>query len=100
QKPDIYFIFGYNEARSVVELLEKAVALGDLSRDGIIKAMNSLTRLSFDGLLGDYGYGKPADRNPPRVNTIFAVDPAAPGGLVVKQANVESDAAKAYVFPG
>ncbi|MGI8661977.1 MAG: ABC transporter substrate-binding protein [Acidimicrobiales bacterium] len=98
QAPDYYFVFGYNEGRSVADLLEKAVALGDLSHDGIVNAMNSIDKLSFDGLSGDYGYGKPSDRNPPRVNSVFEVDPAAPGGLKVKKANIASDAAKKFTF--
>ena len=98
QAPDYYFVFGYNEARSVVDLLEKAVAAGDLSREGIVSAMNSLDKLTFDGLSGDYGYGAPADRNPPRVNSVFKVDPASPGGLAVLKANIESDAAKKFSF--
>ncbi len=100
QAPDYYFVFGYNEARAVTQVLEKAVALGDLSHDGILKAITSLDKLTFDGLTGDYGYGPVTDRNPPRVNTIFKVDRNAPGGLAVLKAGIESDAAKKFTFAG
>jgi ABC-type branched-subunit amino acid transport system substrate-binding protein len=98
QKPDIYFVFGYYQAEAVTALLEKAVSLGDLSRQGILNALSKLGTVSFDGLTGDYQYGAVADRNPPRVTTIYKVDPAKPGGLAKVKYQYESDAAKKYVF--
>lgn len=98
QAPDIYFGFGYNQARAVHAVLEAAVAAGDLSREGIVTAMNSIDELTFDGLSGDYGWGPPEDRVPPRESTIFGVDPAAPGGLVTIEADIVSPAAEAYSF--
>jgi hypothetical protein len=79
-------------------VLEKAVAMGDLSRDGIIKAMNSIDKLTFGGLTGDYKYGEPADREPPRTTTIYKVDPARPGGLAIVKQGYESDIAEGYKF--
>ena len=78
QAPDIYFTFGYAQARAVHQVLEAAVAAGDLSREGIVEAMNSIEVLTFDGLTGDYPYGTPEDRDPPWASTIFAVDPRPP----------------------
>lgn len=98
QAPDTYFTFGYAQAWSVVQVLEKAVELGDLSRDGIVEAMNSLDELAFDDLFGAYEWGSPEDRDPPRASTILSVDPAAPTGLATAVADVESDAAKAFDF--
>jgi hypothetical protein len=43
--------------------------------------MNSIEEFTFDGLFGDYGWGEPDDRNPPRTNSIFEVDPNKPIGL-------------------
>lgn len=94
QAPDVYFALGYAQARAVHQVLEAAVAAGDLSREGIVEAMNSIEVLSFDGLIGNYAYGAPEDRDPPRASTIFAVDPEAPGGLRVLEADVISDAAE------
>ena len=48
--------------------------------------------------LGNYKYGAPEDRDPPRASTIFAVDPAAPGGLRNLEADVISDVAKDLEF--
>lgn len=98
QAPDIYFGFGYNQARAVHQVLEAAVEAGDLSREGIVEAMNSIEELTFDGLSGDYGWGPPEDRVPPRGSTMFAVDPAKPGGLGVLEADIVSPAAEAFEF--
>jgi ABC-type branched-subunit amino acid transport system substrate-binding protein len=99
QQPDIYFAFGYAQAWSMAQILEKAVANGDLSRDGIVKAMNGVGTIKTGGLLGDYEYGKPADRVPPRAGRIFKVDPATPGGLkAVTAEEFTSDAAKKFKF--
>jgi ABC-type branched-subunit amino acid transport system substrate-binding protein len=99
QQPDIYFAFGYAQAWSMAQILEKAVANGDLSRDGIVKAMNDVGTIKTGGLLGDYAYGAPADRTPPRAGRIFKVDPATPGGLKALTADeFTSDAAKKFEF--
>jgi ABC-type branched-subunit amino acid transport system substrate-binding protein len=102
QKPDIYFAFGYAQALTVSKLLEKAVELGDLSRAGVMKALDQLGDVDTLGLAGTYHYGPPASRVPPRVSTIFAVDPtqvAQLGGLKALKTNLESDPAKQFPFP-
>jgi ABC-type branched-subunit amino acid transport system substrate-binding protein len=98
QEPDIYFNFGYNEAKAVHQVLEQAVEMGDLSHDGIIEAMNSIDELEFEGLLGAYGWGAPDDRNPPRANSIFEVDPNKPIGLGLVVAEYEAPFAKDFEF--
>jgi ABC-type branched-subunit amino acid transport system substrate-binding protein len=100
QQPDIYFVFGYAQAQAVTQVLERAVENGDLSRDGIVEAMNSIEVLEFGGLFGDYPYGPPEDRDPPRTNTIYRVDPATPGGLAAEVTEVESAAAGEFQFAG
>ena len=76
--------------------LEKAVALGDLSRAGILTAMSHAGTLSFDGLTGDYHFGSPADRDPPRQSTVFKVNPAVPAGLTKVKGPFISDGARAF----
>lgn len=98
QEPDYYFAFGYNQARAMTAVLEKAVSLGDLSRAGILKASKELGTVSFEGLSGDYKYGPAETRNPPRTSTIFAVDPTKPFGLKKVKYNFTSDAAKGFEF--
>lgn len=99
QGPDYYFVFGYYQAWAVAQVLEKAAERGDLSRAGIVEAMEHVGTLRFDGLSGDYRYGPPADRVPPRASTVFAVDRAKPLGLAALAVNLETDTARRYVFP-
>ena len=96
QQPDVYFVFGWGQAYAVHQLLEKAVENGDLSRDGILKAIEEV-EIDFKGLFGDYKYGKPADREPSRETVMFKVNPAVQGALEKVKA-VNSDAAKKYTF--
>ena len=98
QEPDYYFAFGYNQARAMTALLEKAVELGDLSKDGLLKASDELGSVSFDGLTGDYGYGPAAERKPPTTTTIFEVDPEKPFGLGKLAYQYESEFAAEFEF--
>ena len=98
QDPDYYFAFGYNQARAVTALLEKAVELGDLSKEGIMKASEQMGTVSFDGLTADYQYGPAEERNPPRSTTIFEVDPDKPFGLAKLEYDTESEAAGKFEF--
>lgn len=97
QRPDHYFVYGYAQARAMTEVLERAVANGDLSREGILRASQEIGKVGFDGLVGDYVYGPAGDRNPPRAVNMFAVDPDVPFGLR-KIAEVTSPAAEEFKF--
>ncbi|MDQ4098340.1 MAG: ABC transporter substrate-binding protein, partial [Actinomycetota bacterium] len=99
QGPDYYFVFGYYRAWAVAQVLEKAADRNDFSRAGIVAAMNDVGTLRFDGLSGDYAYGPPARRVPPRASSLFSVDAARPIGLAALAVNVETDSARRYVFP-
>lgn len=99
QTPDPYFVFGYAQAWAVSQVLEKAAKNGDLSHAGILKAVTQIKKLSFGGLTGDYKYGNPADRNPPRSTTLFKVDAAQPVGLAILAPQAASAAANAYKPP-
>ncbi|MEJ7765059.1 MAG: ABC transporter substrate-binding protein [Acidimicrobiales bacterium] len=96
QQPDYYFIFGYNQANAVVQVLEKAVALGDLSPAGILRATEQVDTLTFDGLTGDYGYGPDRGRSFPRETTLFKVDPSKPVGLAVLKRSFASGPAREF----
>ena len=98
QEPDVYFNFGYLESRAVHQVLEVAVENGDLSREGIIEAMNSIDELTFDGLFGDYAWGAPEDRDPPRASSIFRVNPDRPIGLELVVAEHEAPYAADFEF--
>lgn len=95
---DFYFTFGYNQARAVSAVLERAVRNGDLSKPGILKAIQQVGTISFDGLGEDYRYGDVATRSPGRQSSIFAVDARKPFGLRALQTNFGSEAAEAYAF--
>ena len=99
QPPDYYFVFGYYQAWAVAQVLERAAETGDLSRRGIVRAMEDVGTLRFDGLSGDYPYGPPAERVPPRTSSLFSVDPAKPLGLAALAVNLETDTARRYAFP-
>jgi ABC-type branched-subunit amino acid transport system substrate-binding protein len=99
QKPDYYFVFGYYQAMAVAQVLEKAAEDGDFSRSAVVKAMENVGTLRFDGLSGDYVYGPPARRVPPRASSVFSVDASKPLALAALEVNLETDAARRYVFP-
>jgi len=102
QQPNIYFAFGYAQAWAAAQILEKAVELGDLSREGMIAASEQVGTLTFGELLGDYQYGPVEDRDPPRGTTVNKVDPDAAdiGFLAALETNFISDAARDYDIEG
>jgi ABC-type branched-subunit amino acid transport system substrate-binding protein len=96
QEPNTWAVVGYNQGRAVTEVLNRAVAMGDLSRQGIMKAMASITTLRFDGLVGDYQYGPPEKRNPPRATSLFSVEPGTPLGLHAVKTNFATPAGSGF----
>jgi hypothetical protein len=99
QEPDGYFAFGYAQAWAVTQVLEAAVENGDLSREGIVEAMNGLEEISVGGLFGDYAWGAPEDRQPPRTSTVFKPQLDAPVGVeAASEVNFTTDAAEAFEF--
>jgi ABC-type branched-subunit amino acid transport system substrate-binding protein len=98
--PDLWFRYGELQAQVVQALLEKAVALGDLSRAGLLAASRALGPVSFRGLAGTFTYGPPADRHPPTTSSISKVDPSDPAGLRVVAKDVRSPAAARIVAGG
>ncbi|HZN15073.1 MAG TPA: ABC transporter substrate-binding protein [Acidimicrobiales bacterium] len=91
QKPDVYFVFGYSQAKGVHAVLEQAAKNNDFSRAGILKAISEVS-VDYEGLLGKYTYGSAANRSPSRETVIFKVNPAVPGALEKVKA-VTSDVA-------
>ncbi len=95
QVPNPATVWGYAQAQTVVALLEKAVANGDLSRAGIQKALAGLGTVPLGGMFPEWNYGAPGSRVAPSSSVINKVDPASRGGLTaIKPYN--SAAAKAY----
>jgi ABC-type branched-subunit amino acid transport system substrate-binding protein len=93
---------GYVDGLTAVAILAKAIANGDLSRDGILKVVQTgLGTVDTYGLQGgNYEYGQSvADRNPPRSVSVFNVSPDAPTGLKLKEFEFASSVAKSYAIP-
>jgi ABC-type branched-subunit amino acid transport system substrate-binding protein len=99
QQPDTYFQFGYGQAWAMDQILEQAAKNGDLSKAGIKKASNQVGTLKFEGLAGDYKYGKSAnDRNPPRDATLAKAAAGQPNGLQIIVTNYTSPAGNKVKF--
>ncbi|MFP3901583.1 MAG: hypothetical protein ACLFXM_12065 [Acidimicrobiia bacterium] len=75
------FALGYAQGVVVRQVIEQALAMGDMSRAGVINAVNTLDELRLDGLAEDVPYGPPEARRTPRRSAIYVVDPSAPWGL-------------------
>jgi ABC-type branched-subunit amino acid transport system substrate-binding protein len=83
QKPDGYFQFGYAEAKVTYAILKKAADNGDLTRDGLLKAFNSLGSVDLGGLFGanaQYG-SSPNQRVPTRDNSVYGIDTTIPNNF-------------------
>ena len=98
QKPDFFFEFGYMQGRAIHAVLEKAVALGDLSRAGVMRAMAEVGTVTMDGLSDDYGYGLPPSRQPARSSGVFKVNPKLPYGVELVKGRIKSPAAVSFDF--
>jgi len=98
QKPDVYAAVGWNLGYIVHQTLERAVASGDLTRPGLLRAVEQLGTLSFDGMFSPYTYGAASARAPSRMASIFRINPAKPVGLELVKKNFESPAAEKFVF--
>ena len=97
QTPDIFFVFGYAQAKAVHQILEKAYDDGDMSRAGLKNALETLGLVEFDGLFGDYTYGPPADRVTPKETTIYKFNAEKATGLE-KVEVVTSETADGFDF--
>jgi ABC-type branched-subunit amino acid transport system substrate-binding protein len=81
QKPDGFFEFGYTESYITYAILKKAADNGDLTRDGVFNAFESLKNVDLGGLLPPVTYGPSANGNnrvPTRDNVIYQIDPSQP----------------------
>lgn len=101
-KPDLrlnqLFQFGYNQAQMVREILERAIADGDLTREGVVTALDGIDGLEQRGLGVTLNFGPECkDRIPQAAATIWQIDPAVPGTLK-KLADMEDPAATEYDY--
>jgi ABC-type branched-subunit amino acid transport system substrate-binding protein len=82
QKPDGYFEFGYAESEITYAIIKKALDNGDITRDGLFKAFESLQTIDMGGLLPPAHYGSsPDQRVPTRDSVVYQVDATQPAGV-------------------
>jgi ABC-type branched-subunit amino acid transport system substrate-binding protein len=96
QKPDFFYIMGYRCAMATTEVLEKAVAAGDLSRDVLVKTLASIKTMDFGGLGGEHRYGPVEERQAPRSSSVFKIDRKKPYGEVGVKINFASPTVGLY----
>ena len=97
QIPDYYFMYGYGMARMETAVLRKAIAAGDLTRQGILNAKLHLGTVSMGGLMPPIDY-TPALGPASRQTGISVVDPSTPGFLKGIQGFFTGQAAKDMQF--
>jgi ABC-type branched-subunit amino acid transport system substrate-binding protein len=95
-KGDARLINGYAIGQVMTTLLEQAAKDGDLSKQGILRAITRVGTVSFGGLVGDYYYGPIDKRGPDRTSPIFKVDPTQPFGLTPIHAGFKSNVADGF----
>jgi ABC-type branched-subunit amino acid transport system substrate-binding protein len=88
--PDTFRLSGYFQTISVHALLEKAVELGDLSREGMVEALAQLGEVDVRGLADNYVYGTPENRLPASASRISVFDQASPPNFLRELAIVDS----------
>jgi ABC-type branched-subunit amino acid transport system substrate-binding protein len=79
QSPEPLFVQGWVQAEIVAEILKRAEKMNDLTRPGIINALDSMRDVDLGGLSAPLSYGKDhLGRSPSRQTRIFetAVDDA------------------------
>lgn len=98
QKPDFFASSGWTIGHLVHQTLERAVASGDLSRAGLLRATEQLGTVSFGGLFSTYTYGAATARVPGRTSSIFRINAAKPVAMELVKSNFESPAAEKFEF--
>jgi hypothetical protein len=91
--PSLGAVHGYADAVVMDQILEKACANGDLTREGVTKAKASLSNVDTKGLVVPLDYSKPGSPS----SQSFILQPAAgPGGAKQVQAATEGDDVKNF----
>jgi ABC-type branched-subunit amino acid transport system substrate-binding protein len=90
--------FGYVMSQATAEILKKACANKDLTREGLVRARQSLSEVDSGGILPVQDFTRTGD-SPSRETYILKVDAKEPGGLTMVQDLFESDMAKGYKVP-
>jgi ABC-type branched-subunit amino acid transport system substrate-binding protein len=98
QAPDYYFSFGYVQAMSIHAILEKAVELRDLSREGLANAFANVKSVDTGGLRKAVAYGATCQEKVSVTgSTIWKIDTTQPVALATV-GDVDSKLAKDYKY--
>lgn len=85
QQPDPFFLHGWIQAALVAEILERADETGDLTRAGLVAAVDGMSDVDMGGLSARLSFGPDAAQGPPsRQTRMFETvvgDPAYPDML-------------------
>jgi len=93
--PSAGAIHGYATGQAMYQILNKACQNGDLTREGVFNAKQSLSNVETGGLVAPLDYTK-AGEPPTRTVNISKADKAAPGGAVTVQPSYKGPDADAY----
>lgn len=98
QAPDYYFSFGYVQAMGIHAILEKAVEMRDLSREGLANAFANVKSVETGGLRKALSYGATCQEKVGVTgSTIWKIDTTQPIALATV-ADVDSKLAKDYKY--
>jgi ABC-type branched-subunit amino acid transport system substrate-binding protein len=93
--PSAGAIHGYATGQAMYEILNKACQNGDLTREGVFNAKQSLSAVNTGGLVAPLNYTKVGEP-PTRTVNISKADKAAPGGSATVQLQYKGPDADAY----
>ena len=99
QKPDFFYVLGYRCTMASTNILEKAAASGDISREALLKALENTSVMDFGGLGGEHRYGPVKDRQAPRATSVFKANRQKPYGLEAVKFNFSSQTVASYSQP-
>lgn len=98
QTPSVYFTLGYAEGLIQKAILEKAIASGDFSREGVYQAKISVGEIDMGGLQSNVTYTD--EKAPPSRSTdIQIIDASQPGFVRSLDADVLGKAAETLELP-
>jgi hypothetical protein len=80
-----FFVSGWVSQYGLKAALEDAYASGDLTKAGIVAAVQTLTNVSYDGMLADRSFDGDPNTQFPRMSLVGAVDVTQPTGIAVVQ---------------
>ncbi|EFC81962.1 ABC transporter substrate-binding protein [Parafrankia sp. EUN1f] len=96
--PSVTMLSGFASAHVMSEILEEACRKGDLTREGVVQAKQSLASIDTGGLLGKLDYSKPGV-SPSRENYVLRAASTS-GGLTTVRALYSGPTAKEYSRSG